>query len=474
MTSIDRARAALIALALLVSLPARADTAAKLRAQEHIWAAGQSRWTLLPRKLINRNLKEQLAEDPHRLGADLPYVTLAADASAGAELARRREDLTRYHGFFIVDTFAEVTTSVGFTLNLNLTALNPSASDGYRYSSQVLPGAALHLHYELDWFGGAPLELELVAPDLDITTIGQGLLVEEVPLEGFGVGIARGGIEWRTLFGGRIFWPDDDIIHSSLTILDGELGVGWTRWLLEGERPLLAYNLVGMSPAARAAAYLTGLPTDYFTAFYELVPADFLHFAIEYGVSLRRNTRVRHAGLMRVDFLGLALGPVDLHAGYQFRYYDQAFGPRERRLATSSTAPNTPYREDTYVTNSYEYLALSSGFRQWSHTAMLEAEVRLGGHVALYGEGELWQRYIVAIERASPVIYVPRFGRAPGSSTQIFYRGGVRIMPWEMLPHRLSASVTNKRVASAMYAQDPVSKRFVGAAVLTLEVEVFL
>jgi hypothetical protein len=72
------------------------------------------------------------------------------------------------------------------------------------------------------------------------------------------------------------------------------------------------------------------------------------------------------------------------------------------------------------------------------------------------------------------VLHVQNFGRAPGVSTELYYRFGLRVLPWPNLPSRLSASITNKLVASGISAQDPTSQRFVNHAVLALAVEVFL
>lgn len=440
-----------------------------LRAAARVWAQGQETWTLLPRKLTNRDLRAQLEAETYRPGGELPLLALAADASAGAQLARERTDLTRFHGFFVLDAYAELELLQGLALNFNLVALNPSASDGYRFSSQLLPGFAVHLSRDLFELAGEPLHLEFVAPDLDIVTLGRGLLLEATPLEGYAVGVDWNGWQVTSFLGGRVFWGDDDFVAVSASALSGLVGVTYSRWITEALPSPLAYP--GAAPSLggpEPAPFRPGVYADYLTAHAGTSVTEHLRLEGEYGVRLR--TLPRHALLVRADFLDLDVRGLAVHLGYQFRYYGEGFGPRGR-LRTTSTAPNLPYREDAYVTNSIEYLGLSASFDQWSHTVTAEVDAPVSRHVLLFGWGELWRRYLDGGER---VVYVQRFGRAPGASTETYFRAGLRLLPWPELPHRLSAYLTNKLVSSQLDADDPDPRRFVHPTVLGLDVEVFL
>ncbi|MBN1962016.1 MAG: hypothetical protein JW841_13805 [Deltaproteobacteria bacterium] len=440
------------------------------------WANGQDTWTLMPRKLINRNLHSQLEFEPYRFDSQLPYFALAADASIGAETTRKRTDLSRYHGFFVIDTYAEIEAMNTIAVNLNLAMFNPSASDGYRFSSQVLPGAALHLHRDLFDIAGKPLHIEFIAPDLDLVTIGTGLLIEEVPLEGFAIGLQRGDIEWRTTFAGRVFWADDDFINSTINIFNGAFGIGFSRWLTETESAALVYPLDETSLQNETTVlYKTAKAADYLSGFIKISPLPFMRLLGEYGAHLRSPLKSsRQAFMVRADLMPLSLNRINLHIGYQFRFYNKGFGPR-KQLVTLSTAPNMPYRENAYVTNSFEYLGVTSNFRQWSHTVMGEAEVALFAHVTAFAYGEFWQRYLESRrDSKEPVLFIRRFGRAPGIASDFYYRAGFRIFPWPNLPNRLSVAITNKLVASGLTAQNPNSERFVNQTVLNFAVEVFL
>lgn len=452
------------------SAPVGALAGQLLAATRAPWASGQDDWTLMPRKLVNRDLWLQVEAEPYRVGG-LGALTVAADAAVGAQVTSQLERLTRYHGFFVLDAYAELRVARSIAVAFNLAALNPSASDGYRFSSQLLPGFALIIHHDLVDLAGSPLTVHFAAPDLDLVTVGRGLLVEETPLEGFAVGAAWRDLAFRTVFGGRAFWGDDDFLATTVSFAGGALGVSWVRWLTETVRSPVEYA----SPQATLQTessphYGRTLVADYVTAHAAAVLGERLRLSGEYGVRLARSPR--QALLARADWLALSLlGGVALHLGYQFRWYQRGLGPRVS-LVTPSTSPNLPYREDSYVTNSFEYLALTSYYDQWSHTVMAEVEVPATEWLVAFGHGELWLRTLSSPD--AHVLYVPRFGRAPGTDAEVFYRAGLRVLPWVSRPHRLAVFLTNKLVASSDLARQADPRRFARSTVIALQVEVFL
>jgi hypothetical protein len=444
-----------------------------LSAVGRVWAPGQDAWTLQPRKLVNRDLLRQVEVEPFRVRPTREPVTVAADVAVGAEVARRLEDLSRYHGFFVLDAYFELQVADDLAIDLNLEAFNPSASDGYRVSSQVLPGLALTLDHELATVAGSPLRVHLVAPDLDLVTIGRGLLMEETPLEGFAVGAGWRELEARVLFGGRAFWGDDDFLSTTLCAQSCSYGFTWVRWLTETQPSALDYP-GGIVPVQgqHDTGYGRTLQADYLTAFGQHVVGERLRLAAEYG--LRLDQPRRQGVLARVDWLALGLKRGwSVHLGYQFRFYGRGFGPRAT-LATPTTIPELPYREWAYATNAYEYLGVSSLYTQWSHTVMAEAEVPVSGVALLFAQGELWWRALQAPAGVSEAVWLSDFGRAPGAGAELFYRAGLRLLPWSGRAHRLSAFVTNKLVTSRQLAQQPAASRFTQSTVLALQAEVFL
>jgi hypothetical protein len=441
-----------------------------LAATRAVWANGQDDWTLMSRKLVNRDLWRQVEAEPYRVGG-LGALTLAADVGVGAQATSRLENLTRYHGFFVLDGYAELRLAKSIAVNFNLEALNPSASDGYRYSSQLIPGLALVIHHDLLELAGSPLTVHFVAPDLDLVTVGRGLLLEETPLEGFAVGVEWQKLELRTFFGGRAFWGDDDFLATTLSWAGGALGLSWVRWLTETVRSPVEY--VGGQATLQGEVlpqYGRTLIADYLTVHGAVTLGERLRLSGEYGLLLKRSPR--QGLLARADWLVLSgWGGAALHLGYQLRWYQRGLGPRET-LVTPSTSPNLPYRENSYVTNSFEYLALTPYYEQWSHTLVGEVELPATEWLVAFGQGELWYRSLSSSDQH--VLYVQRFGRAPGYDTELFYRAGLRVLPWVSRPHRLSAFVTNKLVASGELARQADPRRFVSSTVLALQVEVFL
>jgi hypothetical protein len=166
-----------------------------------------------------------------------------------------------------------------------------------------------------------------------------------------------------------------------------------------------------------------------------------LHSALEYALRFRASPS--HAAMWRVDWLRRNLGPLQLHVGYQFRWYRHAFGPRDFELPPT-VAFSFPYQEDAYVTNPYEYLGISHDFDQWSHTLMLETRLRLPHDFELFANEELWQRTASLFSRPLVTTTTPEGFQAPGRRLNGYYSAGVSYYPWRGSPHRADAYLTNK------------------------------
>lgn len=412
----------------------------------------RDRYTLLTPHLINRELFAQL-ESPvqdFRFGRDLGWLAVAADVNVATQQSTGTNPQSRFHGFFVFDGFIAVRPVEFVDLNLDLVLLNPSASDGFRLSSQIYTGVALHLHYDEWRLAGRRVEIDGLGIDLGPVTLGRGLLVEQIPLEGETIGIAWGDFYFRHLFGGRVFWSDDDLIAFALGALDGRVELQFVRWQFVSEP---------VNPAAHYVTFALDWPINEWSG-----------FAAEYSARLRDTLET--AGMVRFDATFGAPFGEGLHVGWQSRYYGRGFGPR-----TTSEAPtlvfNTPYREDTYVTNSFALFDVAPLFDQWSHTLMVEARVELFEHVYLSGAGELLVRVLDNPAGEKRVAYVDGH-RAPGWWAELYYRVGFEIRPWSELPHRINAYFTNKQVSSADNVVDPVRRRFADGDFVVIGAEVFL
>jgi hypothetical protein len=118
-----------------------------------------------------------------------------------------------------------------------------------------------------------------------------------------------------------------------------------------------------------------------------------------------------------------------------------------------------PYREDVYVTNSYEYLGISPLFEQWSHSVMFEGRLWLTRRFQLFADTEAWLRFAAC--RGTPwVVYTSSGFRAPGHQLTGYYRAGLRLYPWPERPHRMSVYFTNKQVTSTGNPDIQVERRF--------------
>ncbi|MHB8872823.1 MAG: hypothetical protein ACYC8T_03980 [Myxococcaceae bacterium] len=417
-----------------------------------VYGDGRDPWTLFDYKLVNRELPGQLEDEPFRLGRDLGPLSVAADLSVGAQVRTAKSPQSRFHGYFLADVFTSLRLAGWLDANLNVTFTNPSASDGYRLSSFVLPGLSIHVHPELPAIFGEPVRLDFLASDLDLVTLGRGLLLEQVPLEGYRGGLGWRGFELSTVFGGQLYFENDDFEAYLFTALNGRLGAQLTHWSVQSTP----------DPAA------PGKSNYYLGLFGELPLRSDLRVAAEAQARLDRGVP-RFAALLRGDFLSRELGRWQVHGGWQVRYYARHFTPQEFELRPA-TSPSLPYREDAYVTNTFEYLDLSRYYDQWSHTAMLEARLRLIANVSAVTELEGWLRF-VADPGALPRVVYSDGTRIPGVIPGITYRAGLEYRVERPVAFRVLAAVTNKTVNSAFWIVQPVEQRFSRAPLLLLRLE---
>jgi hypothetical protein len=417
---------------------------------------GRDHDTLFLRHPVNRQLAAQLAaaDQDFRMGRDFDRWAFAADLSIGTEQTFESGGQARFHGYYLADTYFAVHVLDGLDANLNLLLFNPSASDGYRVSSQVNAGLALHAWVNLFDFRNAPLRLDVFGTDLGWVTFGAGLLLEQVPLEG-----VTGRLTYRELgftysYIGRALWSDDDVIRTELAWLSHRVGLMYVDWHKNDAA-------LGGPPVQNIAHFVSAFASVP-------IPKGF-HIAGELAVRPRRGLQT--AALARADYLGSPVPWLELHAGYQFRWYAREFGPRDQVI--QPTVPfSTPYQEDVYVTNSFEYLGISKLFNQWSHTEMLETRLRVRARLQLFGQGELWSRFASSTD---PVVVVtPEGFRAPGKRTELFYRAGFTLNPWAGRPHRVNAFVTNKQVQAGFQSSDLQVRRFAPGTYWLLELQAFL
>ena len=237
-------------------------------------------------------------------------------------------------------------------------------------------------------------------------------------------------------WGGRALFSDDNFLFAQATLWDGRLGLTYTSWFGD-----LSENEIGDNDQ-----FVDSFHAIYLGAFFDVQPFDGFRIAGEYAARVDGG-EVRSAAIARLDYRarGRLVVPVELHLGYQARMYLHRFGPRSLLVEPTQT-PNTPRREDVYVTNSFEYFEFTPFFDQWSHTGMFELNARPFEQWRLFAQTELWYRLV---DDALPrVVYSRRFGRFPGDHFDVFYRVGIDFFPWPKWPHRFSAYATNKAVIS--------------------------
>jgi len=272
----------------------------------------------------------------------------------------------------------------------------------------------------------------------------------------------------REMFSGRAFWPDDDLLTFELGALDGDLELLAAYWKRRELLVAVSDPTLGLNPSLETAE---GGAAYYLGAAFNWPLVDGVRVLGEYGLRLR--SRVRHALMLRSDYVHEDEGPLRFHLGYQFRWYQAGYGPRDRVEATTSSF-NVPENEDLYVTNSFEYFGLSEAFHQWSHTVMSEVHLAFTENWGVFGEAESWTRSAKSAETPPRVLYSADGQRHPGTEHRLFYRTGLRLQPWARLPHRVNLFYTNKQVASGRLVTEEVSERFDRGRYVALELEVFL
>jgi hypothetical protein len=270
-------------------------------------------------------------------------------------------------------------------------------------------------------------------------------------------------LDW--MYAGRALWSDDDLISTTLDVLGGVGKLMFVRWQKQGPRQTNpAVPPISGGTAERNASSYLGATLD--------VPFG-TNFRIAGEYSARLRSPLRSGVLARADGIGSPWPWLSLHAGYQFRWYQHGFGPRDALIAPTTTF-NVPYRQDVYVTNSFEYFGISEFFEQWSHTLMLEGRARIGDYFGVFAEGEFWLRYAAARSTPQIVVYTPSGFRAPGRDLNVYYRAGFSLFPWPELPHRANCFLTNKQVESGIAAADPIEQRYDPGTYIVLELEAFL
>jgi hypothetical protein len=413
------------------------------RAQSSIFWDGRDAYTLFDRHPVDRQLFDQREAQPYRVFPYSDRFAALADLGIGTQQIWTGGAQTRFHGYFIADTYGAVRLVPGLEANLNLLLLNPSASDGYRVSSAVFPGLALHVRYPLMKLAGDRVRLDVVGPDLGWVTLGRGLLIEQTPLEGLMSGLTWRDMQVRYLFAGRGVYDDDDIGAVALSLFGGRVELTAIGWQI-GQQTNLSQIGSQTNVVYGSAAIDQPLGAGF-------------RVAVEGAV--RAESTPRGAAMLRIDYMHRQEAPIAVHTGYQMRFYSNGFGAHQEYSAPSWRF-NVPAAQDMYVTNPVEFYALTQGFDVWSHTLMLEVRARLPGRLEAFADAEEWLR--VAIQQ--PVLYQvgyvdPRFN-APGQKLELFYRAGVRFHPWEGQRHRVSLSVTNKQIEAGTRVTDAVWVRF--------------
>jgi hypothetical protein len=436
-------------------------------------ADDRDEYTLLYRHPVNRQLFEQIAapEYAYRLGPRSGSVTALSDVAIGTQQTLGSSSQSRYHGWFLADTYLAARPVNGIDVNLNLLLLNPSASDGYRLSGSVHPGLALHLYRNLFELEHHPVRFDLIGLDLGWVTTGNGLLLESLPLEGV-LGVVRWkDFELDYLFAGRAYWTDDDYETLSLSALKRKVQINLVNWQ-KHDPPLGSLPPLSSDSDDTHSLWSNPMGHAYYATLATRWPiTPWLRLATEFGCRLEQRPRI--GALNRADVILRDSADYALHFGYQFRFYQVGFGPRDRLIAPTWVL-NSPLQQDSYVTNPFEYLGLSPAYDQWSHTVMGEGRARLGYGLEVFANSELLVRYARASTVPKLATYTADGFRAPGKSTQLYYETGLRYYPWPTLPHRFSLSATNKQVQAAGVVTDPVERRFAPGHFCVLMGEVYL
>lgn len=423
-------------------------------ARAEVFLDARDPWSLHDQRLVNRQLYEQLADPGQTFRTTRSGGLIgAADLSIGTQLPWPEPPQTAFHGYFVLDAFVGARPMPGIEITTNLIALNQTASAGYRRATQLLPGVALHLSGSPWTVAEAPVEVDFVTTDLQAVTLGRGLLLERVPLEGHAGAVRWNGWALREVFGGEAYWVGDDLQAGAVAWLDGGLELTWLSWLLSGEHRADYLTLSADWPCLPDGFRLTGELGVH-------LPADGAPWA--------------SAGLIRADWLDPHwAGAGQVHVGYQFRAYQRGFGPRQADVSAPHTVPVMPTRADAYVTNAFEFYAFSPLYDQLSHTVMLETRAPIGGGFSLVAELEWWARWAYDPQQPVQVVAPDPGRRLPGWLFDVWYNVGFQYQPWAGQPHRGRLTLANKHVDGYALATYPTDVRFVQRTLLTAEMEVF-
>ena len=463
------------ALLILASIAASFVIAAmsSLTHANEIFMDGRDRWSLMDKSPLNRQLHEQLSSPSQSFRLwqkpDSRFAFMV-DASSGGQqaLPGTSFDQTRYHGFFIFDSYGAVRLFNTLDINLNLNFLNPSFCDGYRKSFQLLGGLSIHLHKSIVELRGDPVIFHALLMDLDKVTFGEGLLVEQLPLEGFSFAFQWREISLSAQIAARVFWHYDDLLMIPLKFFGGRITLLTAIWYFT--KPVPESESDSLDIIRTSNDVQSFFPYVGISAYYDW--DNRFRVSGEY-LARTKDRQITSAALLRADYKSDSSQRVRLHIGYQFRYYQKWFAPLED-ASLATTAPQIPDRENSYVTNSFEYLPLSPWFHQLSHTVMSEVQMNVTPHLQIYYELELWFRWAFNSKNENRVLFLDANTRAPGNWQDVFYDVGLRYLLFHGRPHRVSIFVSNKWVASDSEAITPMPVRFVTEPLYGFELEVFL
>lgn len=403
-------------------------------------------WSLQDRRLANRKLADQLEQPTqrHRIFAGQQRFVAAADAQTGTTYPEPNP----WHGHVVADLFFAWQALDGIDLNVNLPVYNVTASSGSQQGTGVLPGVAVHLYRRWD-----PVAVDFIANHLGPTTLGAGLMVEQISLEGVLIQAQFDALWVRGLIGGQLHLAQDDLLVISAGT--GPFSVNWLAWnqfdqthylTLAGEAP-------GLGPHARVAA--------------------------EVAARLPDEGAVRIAGMARADWIPPRRAGLQLHLGYQARYYQRGVGKNGYNLAPITTGPTMIWVEDTWFTNAFQAWWPAPDYDQWWHTAMVEAHWRFGDHWALRSEVEGALKFFD--DPRGRARRLPRPGNPtdqplyPAPERRVLYRAGVEFTPFRDRPHRLRLWSLNKAtlIQSSPKFTQPI--RFIDRGpTVAFELEVFL
>ena len=409
------------------------------------------RWSLLDHRPANRYLWRQ--HDASRVFEPTARLAFLSDVLVGTQMPRPGTTLGAWHGHAIADTYFGVRAHDNLDVNLNLVAFNMSASQGYRANTAVSPGIAAHLHGAVGDLRG-----DLVTLDLGQVTLGQGLMFEQLPLEG-----AMGRLRWnewwvRLLIGGQLHQYADDLF--AVTAGWRDLQVSWYGWSHDSFDRVPQWVTV--------SGEIPGLPEG-------------LRVGVEGLSRVDGNALGRTAAMARVDWMPALSGPTMLHLGYQYRWYAHGYGPHGKGLQRMFTRPAFIWREDTYVTNGYEAYWPSGLFDQHWHTLMAEAEIPLGSPwIVGRVEGELWGRLFRDSDGPQDTLVTldtdgERPHWWPDPDLRFYHRIGIELRPLPGRPDRLRVWVINKVAAASRSPTEPTRTRFSGRRpLLAFELEIFL